>query len=308
MENITPRVNVLLLVLTAFTVALAQEDAAFVTLWQFGRHRLLNGHTTLAMQPLGITTDADGSATTYRYQVLNPATITTIEGGITTVRTTPSPTPRTIVASASGWVEFDALVVGLEATPRIACNFISAAFGQCTDQISTTTTIGNRGTPTPVVLTVGPPLTSAPSSAPTPSSTPTLASTPTSTVDSAPQSQIPVGAIVGATVGCAVLLVALALLLIWRRRRPNSSRVETDMAPRAYNIVRAPSHDSRTAGDKSRRPAASEATPTSGGVSSSQNNFPLTPDLSTTELARLLFQRVHANETQREEAPPEYPV
>ncbi|KAJ7793897.1 hypothetical protein B0H13DRAFT_1935344 [Mycena leptocephala] len=61
--------------------------ATTVTLWQFGRFRLLPGDSTLPLQPLG--TASDGSATTYLYQVTNPKLITTDQSGFTTTTTPP---------------------------------------------------------------------------------------------------------------------------------------------------------------------------------------------------------------------------
>ncbi|KAJ7938713.1 hypothetical protein B0H13DRAFT_2301347 [Mycena leptocephala] len=74
----------------------AQSTETEVTLWQFGVLRLLGAQVTLPLQPMG--TAGDGSATTYLYQVLNPAeVITTDESGFVT-KTIKSATPRTIVA------------------------------------------------------------------------------------------------------------------------------------------------------------------------------------------------------------------
>ncbi|KAJ7140559.1 hypothetical protein C8R43DRAFT_1017474 [Mycena crocata] len=290
----------LVVVLTLFAVtSSAQEHAAVVTLWQFGQNRLLTGAMTQALQPIGTTTHAGVAATTYLYQVKNTV-ITQTPNASNDLEpiTLTTATPRTIAASASGWVEYFP-------SRRIICNFIRPDFGQCVDAGATITTIGNSGTPNPVVLTVGPPLSqpSPPSFSAVIGSMPTsTASTSASTADPGPGSHKPVGVIVGAAVGgCAALVVSLALLLI--RRRRGSRRGEKDMAPRAYNIARTSSDNLRAV-----RPAASKFAPSSGRVSSSQDNVPPTADLSATELARMLFQRVHAHEIRGEEPPPEYPV
>ena len=58
-----------------------------ITLWQFGdTGRLLSAAFTLPLQPIG--TASNGAATTYLYQALNEATITTTAEGSPTVLTT----------------------------------------------------------------------------------------------------------------------------------------------------------------------------------------------------------------------------
>ncbi|KAJ7930967.1 hypothetical protein B0H13DRAFT_1960038 [Mycena leptocephala] len=116
--------------------------ATTVTLWQFGTLRLLPGDSTLPLQPLG--TASDGSATTYLYQVTNPKLITTDQSGFATTTTE----SRTIIASASGWVE------PWGTTWAIACNFVNSDFGQCLNINHTSTVTANSGVPTQVVLAV----------------------------------------------------------------------------------------------------------------------------------------------------------
>ncbi len=67
---------------------MAQATVTAVTLWQFGRPRLLTGDATLPLQPLG--TADDGSATTYLYQILNPTVITTTNQVGFTTETVPT--------------------------------------------------------------------------------------------------------------------------------------------------------------------------------------------------------------------------
>ncbi|KAF7354278.1 hypothetical protein MVEN_01115900 [Mycena venus] len=167
---------------------------------------------TLAMQPMG--TASDGSATTYLYQVLNPAeVITTDENGFVT-KTTPSATPRTIVASASGWHE------AFGTTGAISCGLVGSTFGQCMNEAISTTTLANSGAPTPVVVPISAILTqisilSVPTSpaasqsrtSPSPSATNSLGS---------PTKMPAIGAIVGGVVG--------ALLLIPRTSPRNPTR------------------------------------------------------------------------------------
>ncbi|KAJ7839635.1 hypothetical protein B0H13DRAFT_1911131 [Mycena leptocephala] len=100
---------------------LAQTPVTAVTLWQFGQGRLLEGQTTLPLQPLG--TARDGSATTYLYEVLNKAVVNTVVDGSFTTQTIASPATRTIIASASGWVE------PFGTAGAIACGFIGPNLG-----------------------------------------------------------------------------------------------------------------------------------------------------------------------------------
>ncbi|KAJ7249798.1 hypothetical protein B0H12DRAFT_1072327 [Mycena haematopus] len=190
---------------------LAQSSVTEVTLWQFGQGRLLSGQATLPLQPLG--TASDGSATMYLYQVLNPVVVTTVVDATFTTQTIPSPTPRTIVASASGWVE----VFGKG--NNIACGLIDSTFGECF--IGTATAPANSGAPTPEVLRVVA-TTSTPS--------PTSPSRSIATSAKQPQS---VGPIVGGAVAGSVLLLlslTLCILLLRRRRR----RLRDTVAARGY--------------------------------------------------------------------------
>jgi len=190
----------------SFIVSLATGGSAeSVTLWQFGQGRLLSADVTLPLEPLG--TALDGSATTYLYRALNNDRVTATEAdGALVIQTTAIPTPRTIVASASGWVE------PFGPTDSIACRLINSEFGACTIGTST----ANTGKPTPEVLQVAP---TAPF--------PTIASIPSTSAPSSSKSPAqdqgsspPVGAIVGGTVGAvAVLLLAGVTLFIFYRKR-----------------------------------------------------------------------------------------
>ncbi|KIK59021.1 hypothetical protein GYMLUDRAFT_74607 [Collybiopsis luxurians FD-317 M1] len=116
------------------------EDS--VTLWQFGLKRLAAGATTEPLQVLGPA--SDGLSTTFLYEVLNFQTTTISTNGGKTTATLTSPVYRTIVASASGWVETG------NTGFVINCAFTSDGSGECFDSGNATQT----GTATPVVLGV----------------------------------------------------------------------------------------------------------------------------------------------------------
>ncbi|KAJ7486687.1 hypothetical protein FB451DRAFT_1534683 [Mycena latifolia] len=117
--------NIFLLWLSSSEV---RSQATEFTLCLFGTGRLLGAAVTEPLKALGTEPDA-----------LNPTVITTTgEAGILTTETVTIPTPRTIIASASGWVE-------PFANGEIACGFISPGFGPCVDGTST----ANSGPPTP---------------------------------------------------------------------------------------------------------------------------------------------------------------
>ncbi|KIK59020.1 hypothetical protein GYMLUDRAFT_97835 [Collybiopsis luxurians FD-317 M1] len=128
---------VVLLSIFAFHIGSVFPETS-VTLWQFGADRLLTGATTEPLQAVGIA--SDGLSTTYLYEILNfqTKTIETGSGAVTTTITNPA--YRTIVASASGWVESFANGI-------IECAFVSDGAGECFDQSSTAS-----GAPTPIVL------------------------------------------------------------------------------------------------------------------------------------------------------------
>ena len=63
-----------------------------VTLWQFGKGRLLAGQSTLPLIPLGTAPGGRrGVETTYLYQIVNPVVVTTTnEDGFLSVGTSVS--------------------------------------------------------------------------------------------------------------------------------------------------------------------------------------------------------------------------
>ncbi|KAF9071600.1 hypothetical protein BDP27DRAFT_1322028 [Rhodocollybia butyracea] len=222
------------LLLPSFLAALATP--APVTLWQVGSGHLLEGSiATLPLQVLGAA--SDGSATTYLYQAVNLASFTLTTEGLTTTQIFPSPTPRTIVASASGWIERFPAVSPLT-TASLGCFLVNSSFGAC---ISDTFTI-NAGAPTPEVLGVAssststttttavptiPPSTSLSSSSAPASST----SNSVNTQHTEKHSKLNVGAVVGGILGgLACTMVIIALFMIYRRRQ------SLQVAPQPYNL------------------------------------------------------------------------
>ncbi|KAF7310259.1 hypothetical protein MIND_00399800 [Mycena indigotica] len=195
-----------------FAISAPSPASTSITLWQFGQPRLLNAPLgTLPLIPLG----SEGGATTYLYQALVPATPTDDPRVIAT-----STVARTIIASASGWVE------PFDNGNNIACHLINPTFGACVEGTASQT--ANMGTPTPEVLQVAlDALPAAQSFLPNPST-----SLPQSTQAAA---GLPLPAIVGAVVG-AVLLIAIvagACFILSRRRRKQRS-IEDGMAPRHF--------------------------------------------------------------------------
>ncbi|KAJ3844361.1 hypothetical protein EV361DRAFT_247419 [Lentinula raphanica] len=198
---------------------LAQSVTQSITLWLFGAHRLDSGPSTLPLQPMG--TPSDGLSTTYLYELVQPIT------GIVDVDGSPEPSfsivaSRTVVASASGWVEH------FGTTDTIQCNFFSSesASGICSDITRTDT-----GTPTPVVLAVSTPVVTTSKPAYTTSITtiqtlqplgPTIS--PTNSVHTTtptPSDNLSVGAIIGVTIAgtLAVCLLGVLVLCLFRRRQ-----------------------------------------------------------------------------------------
>ncbi|KAJ3761406.1 hypothetical protein EV360DRAFT_80261 [Lentinula raphanica] len=201
-----------------------------VTLWEFGAGRLASGKTTLPLQPIG--TPSDGLSTTYLYEVVNPVTNIFTVNGSPDVTVSAVLSSRTIVASASGWVEH------FGTTHEIQCNFFSAesASGVCFDETQT-----NSGAPTPVVLAVSTPV--ATSSEPAFTTTlvtqtiqtvnPTLSTAPTPTTTPVPSHSrtLSVGAIAGITIaGTVTVCVLSVLVMLWLFRRRERRSVEVDRA------------------------------------------------------------------------------
>ncbi|KAJ3896396.1 hypothetical protein GG344DRAFT_61381 [Lentinula edodes] len=194
-----------------------------VTLWEFGAGRLDSGQSTAPLQPIG--TPADGLSTTYLYRVMTsiPSTSELNDDGSPVFTTFVSTATRTIVASASGWIE------KFGTTNTIQCNFLNSEGGECFDA-----TRSNTGVPTPIVLGVEPSITSTPANVPAFSTTLPLTQisspivSPTSTSSSItptvpPKSSTTREIIIGVTIAGSFVLCALVILMIWVLRRQRRS-------------------------------------------------------------------------------------
>ncbi|KAF9075706.1 hypothetical protein BDP27DRAFT_1358349 [Rhodocollybia butyracea] len=172
---------------------------------------------TRPLFPLG-TASAD-SETTYLYEVVFPSS----------AANPASTASRTIVASASGWVELFNTSTGIE------CRFIDSTEGECFGKTTGTAT----GTPSPVVLEVA--STTTTSAART---TPTSASSTTTTQAATMRTTTPIqttvvivptaanisndfqnspkaslGTIVGSTIAGVAAIAAVVVFILWRRRK-----------------------------------------------------------------------------------------
>ncbi|KAJ7736129.1 hypothetical protein B0H16DRAFT_123855 [Mycena metata] len=224
MQVIFPRSirTVLFVVFTLLAAGSAAPVQTAVTLWQFETGRLLPGQLTLPLEPL--TTAADGSATAYLYQVVNNAKLTTQNAaGVTTV-TFPSTSARTIIASASGWIEPFSTDVAIE------CSFVRSDFGQCVLINGTAVVPSNSGAPITQVLQIA-------------SST----SLPPPISSSSSKHSTPVGAIVGAVITILVVGVGgLFAFVILRRRRQRQMWEDEKNAARAFDAAVVESTNSNT--------------------------------------------------------------
>ncbi|KAJ3797610.1 hypothetical protein GGU11DRAFT_745082 [Lentinula aff. detonsa] len=191
-----------------------------VTLWEFGAPRLDGGQTTLPLRPIG--TPSDGLSTTYLYEVVNLNTMFITEDGSPVVTIAAIPATRTIVASASGWIE------NFGTTDQIQCNFFASqsASGICSDRTRT-----DVGTPTPQVLAVDSTssvaafTTTLSTQIPSPVNSP-IVSSPTTAPKKVAVGSIVGGAVGGALAGCMVVVLMFWLLRRWQRRSSSVSEIE----------------------------------------------------------------------------------
>ncbi|KAJ3728367.1 hypothetical protein C8R42DRAFT_772511 [Lentinula raphanica] len=204
------------------------SQSTSVTLWQFGAHRLAAGGFTAPLRPIG--TPGDGPATTYLYEVFDPVTTVATNAGSLVFTTEVFSVSRTIVASASGWIE------SFGTTSTIQCSFTGSDTGICFDATNTST-----GAPTPIVLEVDAAITSAPAEATTTpvlttsSVTPPRSSKPTIVPTSAISTSIststsnsrrsPLGVIIGGAIGGVVIAGIFGFLLFWLLRRQRRSHL-----------------------------------------------------------------------------------
>ncbi|KAK7046296.1 hypothetical protein R3P38DRAFT_3346054 [Favolaschia claudopus] len=213
-----------------------QSVQTAVTLWQINGGRLLGAQVTLPLEPLG--TLADGSATTYLYQALNAHFITTTNSFGFTTQTIPIPTPRTVIASASGWYE------SLESGRGISCGLVNSTFGQCFDLSNGTTKAATAsGKPIAEVIAIASPTpTSTSIESVSSSSGPTTSvglelAPPTASPSSSPShSSTRKGVIAGGIIAAfLVVFLGIAACLLLRRRRLQQQRYQDEFAARGYN-------------------------------------------------------------------------
>ncbi|KAJ6615720.1 hypothetical protein B0H10DRAFT_2039855 [Mycena sp. CBHHK59/15] len=280
----------------------AQSTETEVTLWQFGVPRLLGAQVTLPLQPMG--TAGDGSATTYLYQALNAAeVITTDESGFVT-KTIKSATPRTIVASASGWVE-------LFAMNSISCALVDSTFGQCLNMDTTSTILANSGAPTPVVIAIAasstqistsPTLTTPATS----NSAPPPVPSPSETNKYGPATKKPlVGAIIGGIVSALLLIIGMLVALFWRRRR-RLNRMAKDLSPQPYTAPMAANGLIYIRGTPNSQDRQQSKRAPGGATLSVPAVSSLPSDIPTSELAWALYHRMKNQDFAGAPPPPGY--
>ncbi|KAF9075705.1 hypothetical protein BDP27DRAFT_1358348 [Rhodocollybia butyracea] len=200
--------------------AFSQSSSQLIaTVWEFGTNRLLGGQFTQPLLPLG--TAADGSATTYLWQVLNPVVTVFTSNGAPVLTTSLAAGSRTVVVSPSGYVE------PFGPGSFVQCQFIDATEGECFGETGTTV----FGAPTPITLAVDTAVPTTPTSltdtssqtqAPgsnTGSITPPTSTASSSQATSSPAKKTPVGAIAGGIVAGVLVVSALLILFLWFRRR-----------------------------------------------------------------------------------------
>nr|GAT56933.1 predicted protein [Mycena chlorophos] len=225
--------SVLLSLAIGIGMAQAQTTAEpSVTLWQFGQPRLLNAPLgTLPLIPLGVSFAVDGTetigvATTYLYQAKLPVptTITTTVGGTVTavVETATQTSARTVIASASGWIE------PFGGGDAIACSFVGANEGACVEGTASTT--ANTGVPTPEVLAVDVGALPAAATGVGAGSDSALSS------PSSGKKSISTGAVIGIVVAVLVVIAILAgvWFVLWRRRMRQQFQLEDGLAPKGF--------------------------------------------------------------------------
>ncbi|KAJ3740509.1 hypothetical protein DFH05DRAFT_1581365 [Lentinula detonsa] len=179
--------------LLAIFVGRAFSQDTGVTLWQFGTLRLAAGEFTAPLRPIG--TPVDGLSTTYLYEVLNPVTTVVTDAGSPELTTSVVSVSRTIVASASGWVE----------------NF-DYCYSECFDATNTIT-----AAPTPIVIGVAAAITSTPTEITTTFLSSSISTSPSGSRKSS------IGAIVGGTIAGVLVAGLFVILIFWLLRRQRRS-------------------------------------------------------------------------------------
>ncbi|KAF5347149.1 hypothetical protein D9757_014451 [Collybiopsis confluens] len=178
-----------------------------VTIWQFGgAHRLVGGISTEPLQAIG--TASGGLATTYLYQALTPQVQTVTTGTKNQTLTETVTLTRTMVISASGWIETPAPSVVIQ------CSFVSGTDGVCFDQTSTASgaaasDVLQVSMPSPPAVT-----TSFPATLSTPGSSAPASTSPTST-STLPNSSGSSGSVTVTVRAVGAILLLHVLAMIW---------------------------------------------------------------------------------------------
>ncbi|KAJ7889872.1 hypothetical protein B0H14DRAFT_3855621 [Mycena olivaceomarginata] len=239
----------------------------------------LGNPTLLVKEPMG--TAEDSSATAYLYQVLNPVAVTTVVDA-----------SRTVIASASGWIEH------FENNLSVACGLVNATFGECLNINGTNTVTSNHGAPTPQRFRLA--AADLASSTSSPSS-----STSQSNVKHGPSTTVVAGAVVGSL---ALLLVLGLCIVLLRRRR---QQFEHTFGARGYDPE---SGDNSNIAGKHHPFAVFAAGPQVELALPAQRHrrdeswgrqSERTSELPTSDLVRILVQRIQ-DEREGAEAPPAY--
>ncbi|KAJ6464826.1 hypothetical protein C8R45DRAFT_1023307 [Mycena sanguinolenta] len=281
-------IMVLVSLFAFFIAATSAQKQTAVTLWQFGQGRLLSASVTLPLEPMG--TASDGSATTYLYQALNNNFLPTTNAAGITTQNIPKPTPRTIVASASGWFEPG---VG------VSCGLVDSTFGECFLGINTAP--ANSGKPTPEVILIA-------------DSTPTAAADSQSSSHHFKKSP-PVGVIVTLVLaGCVALSLGVAIFILLRRRRVVQKEFEHTTAARGYNLSNTGNFQQPqipfavfAAGPQAERGFGTKGHKRDHSAGSQPESLAAS-ELPTSDLVRILVQRVNDEQRGPEAPPPAYPM
>ncbi|KIK51351.1 hypothetical protein GYMLUDRAFT_64877 [Collybiopsis luxurians FD-317 M1] len=190
--------------------------AQAITLWQFNGGHNFEAVYTAPLEPLGT---ANSLSITYLYQAYNYGLIVNASNESTSTITALIPTPRTIVASASGWVE----LFGPSGSPTsiLGCSLINSDNGNCFYGPPTSIVAQSTAKPFAEVVAVNAPVltTTVIAGQLTPASSNLLPSSTAQSTDSSAtlaqesgsRKHSPAGAIAGGVIGGCAGLSAVAL-------------------------------------------------------------------------------------------------